>query len=357
MPSSAPLAVTTLSAAIICLGLLAYPGCKKASPVQEKAPSAQERVSLLHDGELEEMRATFAAIASENAAKSCTRPVLRAGTLLEGNADNDMVALLTEDGPMQACYTELDTLEASIEGEDGVLGLLRDSTRRARSLDDKAGRSPEQEAAIVALQESCSLLPDLLSKAVSHEDACSPYLPGRRGYAKLLLFLSLNKAAVLVSRKLAASGKRLEGVQLLLDTLRFGQDLSRGGTMVLEPMLASASHRMLRPEFDLQVEGLSVDELRGIEGELALLIQSHPHHSEYFNGERNYLAIYQAWPPLEAEGWKPPGGFAEEETGPIEQTEAGGPTKEEGAMFLWIAARDNAKLQHALCRTHRKRRD
>ncbi len=66
-------------------------------------PSA--RASLLNDGELEKMRTTFAAIASENAAKVCKRPPLRAGTVLQGNADEHMLALLAKDGAMESCYT------------------------------------------------------------------------------------------------------------------------------------------------------------------------------------------------------------------------------------------------------------
>jgi hypothetical protein len=310
---------------------------------------APERASLLNDGELEEMRTTFAAIASENAAKVCKRPPLRTSTILQGNADEHMLALLAKVGAMESCYTNLELLEASIEDEDGVLGLLLTPERRGRALNDNSELNPKQEAAIAALQETCGLLPEVMSRAVSHEDACSPYLPGRLGPGTLLPFIEISKAAVLVSRKLAQQGERLEAVQLLLDTLRFGQDLSRGGTSLLEPMLVYASHRIIRPEINLQFDALSLDELRLIDEELALLIASQPHYSEYFDGERNSVVLDMVWPSVEPPGWQPPGGYPYGQSRPPDLADLGGPTVEETAMLTWIVFRDNAKIRHEKC--------
>jgi hypothetical protein len=108
---------------------------------------------------------------------------------------------------------------------------------------------------------------------------------------------------------------------------------------------------MIRPELDLRFDELSLDELRVVEGELTLLLESQPHYTEYFNGERDNMVMQMVWPGLEASGWVPPGGYPFGQTGPMDLSEEpGGPTAQETAVFLWVVARDNAKLQKEQCK-------
>jgi hypothetical protein len=194
-------------ALLLCLGVLPQTGCKEKN---KDAPApAQDRPSLLTPGEIDETRKIFAAIAAENAGKSCIRPVLRDQPALAGKADTDMRALLAHDGVMRDCYSALRALEASLASEEDVLTWMRDTETQAQERGEQT-KLVEAKAAIAEIQEVCASLMAPLSKAVSHEDACSPYLPGRLGQGELLPFIALSKAAVLVSMQCSYSSTRCD---------------------------------------------------------------------------------------------------------------------------------------------------
>jgi hypothetical protein len=330
---------------VLCLGLFPNTGCKKKSSESED----KRNFSLVYEGELDKFRAALTAISKENAAKVCKRPLLRADTPIEGPADKDIIALLAEDGPMQACYSGLQDVESSIIFEEGILMAFQTKEGQARDLGDVSSLSSEIQASITALQESCDVFPALLAKAVSHEDACSPFLPGRKGQSLLISFMPVSKVALLKSRKLALAGRRLEAARLLLDTLRFGQDLSRGGTSLIEPMLAYAAHRNLRPELDRQLDSLCLEELKTIDGELALLEESHPHRFDYFEGDRNSMAIYMIWPGIEDQNWQPPGGDEEGRGSPPAREAGEDMHVDETAALGWVLMQESSSRLQELC--------
>jgi hypothetical protein len=258
----------------------------------------------------------FLAIAKSNASKSCPRPVLR-GEPLPGKAAEDIIAVVEAQGEADPCDKAFEHMEE--------IFLLEYCTDNSGAAEDGFPRRrlcaiPPWRPARGSLNRDvfdrdcaqCAPVLESLARAVAHEDACSPYLPGVRGvvggYGERLPRL----ASLIASSALdaAAEGKMQKAAESLLDLIRFSQDFRRGGTSMIEPMTAAhvspAAISALEQLLDRN-EPLGAPLLAQIDGELAALLASEPHLSESLEGFTATTALYTILPMVLGPRWTPPG--------------------------------------------------
>ncbi|MEZ4323388.1 MAG: hypothetical protein R3F61_38340 [Myxococcota bacterium] len=216
-----------------------------------------------------------------NETLSCVRPVLR-GAARPGPAMPDLLALWRPDdgGPVGSC---LEAVAASPRSW-GLAGQIPFHDGYAR---DRLGD-------LDAMHEVCAGLPAVLSAAVSHEDSCSPYLLGREAAPsgdRMLALTRMSTAIVIEARARALAGDPGGAMGVLLDGVRAGQDLGRGGPSLLVTLLgtsaandaATAGHRVLA------LEGWTDEALAAVDAELAALQESAVHPSVALEGEALFV--------------------------------------------------------------------
>ncbi len=178
-----------------------------------KAPTASARASAVS---VDEVRDRVDEVAKQGRARVCERPVIH-GPETPGRADDDIVSLFE------------------------------------RELDDAS-------------------LPAAVRRAISHRDACSPYLFGRReppttATPTLGNMFKFGKRLPTVTEQFASSADALAWV---VDAIRLGQDLGRGGGAMLPTTigaswateLVASSHELLerddwsRPQLDATAAAL-----------------------------------------------------------------------------------------------------
>jgi len=261
---------------------------------------------LITREEVAALEADLMAKVKENQERRCLRPVLR-GKPLPGNADADIVAV-AQGERFTECF---DAVRSDADALRSWLGL--------RSHDSGP------PAAVV---EACVGLPEAIGRAVRHEDACSPYLFGRRAVPALVSLLRASKALTMQVRVLADAGKGDEALALALDSLLFFQDLARGpGAPLIAAMLGTAASRVvvedgLRPVLSGASPALRVLERTALE--IDALLASEPGFCDFLPYERYGMALQLFLPVLKGKGWGPPGGFDELGT-PQDLPEGGAP--------------------------------
>jgi hypothetical protein len=289
----------------ICVVLVLGAGsaCKKAGDKGGEADK-DEKVQLVDDAERAEVIARVLKQASDNAARSCPRPVLREPAL-EGTADSDVIELIycssTKD-----CLAGVDEKRDAIEQAIRLPGADDGGLRTAVPL--RPGKWLTQDLADLA--DKCMHLPSKLSAAVSHTDACSPFLPGRKGDLNYLPTLHLAWATAVYSRTVAGR-KPGRAADIMLDYLRLSQDTARGGTSLIAGMIGFAALRIVLPDLLLTLASpkLTVDQLSSIKKQLVVLAASELSVTELFAGEGAYFGLFMLLPSLHEPGWIPPGGF------------------------------------------------
>jgi hypothetical protein len=156
------------------------------------------------------------------------------------------------------------------------------------------------------------------------------------------------KLAVDLVQKILAhlEGDDRRAFDLLLDGLRFDQDMDRGGVSWIMPMVSRAAdmHTLSTAAWLLGRPGpLGQDLLDEIDRELLRLVESEPHPSSFIQGDYNDMVIHVLMRSIKGDKWSPPGGWHEGEK-PAGQ-EAG--KEHESAHFKTLtmgadAADDNA---------------
>jgi hypothetical protein len=319
-------------------------GCSKPKPIR-----------IVDDAEIDAMRSAILGAAEANAHKKCLRAPLR-GEASAGPADQEMLSLLDREGTLGSCFAAVDRLDTDLsqksDSSNGIPELLQKLHDHESSSDGSFSLSPQEQEQFSAIVSSCKALPSMLSKAVSHENACSPYLPGRRPMgAALPEALRIAKGALVLSHTLAEAGEHLQGVQLLLDVVRFGHDLGRGGTSLVEPMLGVSMQSICTQELDGQLESLTPEELVTVETQLSALVATQPHPSVYQQALPAEFSLYYILPAFEPDDWTPPGGYPEGWERSNVMTGEPGSVERQGLVLTWIALTRSATELAELCPT------
>ena len=261
-------------------------GCKKK---EEEQP----RPRLVSEEELKEMRQELLRIVERNRAKQCPRPVLR-GEPLPGTAAEDIVAVVEGADDTRACHRALDeTSEMVFEALDHPEDYKPEGFPARMNRTAKPYSKPSQE--LLELEKTCAPVLSRLQKAVRHQDACSPYLPGLHDQPGYISAIRTSRFAATRARRMFAEGDPGQGFDLLLDVVRFGQDFGRGGTSLLETMIGVACARTVLPMLEHGLnrkKPLDPALLERVGKELGQLLETQPHPAEFLRGEMEAMATY-----------------------------------------------------------------
>ncbi len=314
---------------VAVLALTGFSGCGSGGSgdkdADERSPVFRDSLDRLSSKEQTKIIVKeFLDLAKKNQSKSCPRPVLR-GQPLPGTATGDIIAVVEpagEDDPCVAALSKERMAKLSNSYFDfdafsqngfpprrlGTVRPLRDSIAKREPIED--------------LLKACAPSMERIGKAVSHKNACSPYLPGvRRVDYSSKKYLRLDALVATSAIETTRKGETQNAVVSLLDLIRFGQDFHRGGTSILEPAIAIAGVcRRVVPVLEWLLnrrEPLGAPLLTLIDQELAALIATSPHPSKYLEGETVDLAVYTALPMLFGPQWSPPGEVVGESEDPL----------------------------------------
>jgi len=285
MEESMPVKIRPIALVFTTVTLLFASGCKKSEE--------ETRTRLVSEEELKEMKQELSKITERNRGKKCPRPVLR-GEPLPGTAAADIVAVVEGADDTRACHRALDeTSEMVYEGLDYPEDYKPEGFPARMNRTAKPYSPPSKE--LLELEKTCAPVLLRLQKAVKHEDACSPYLPGLHDQPGYVSAIRASRLAASMARRLLAEGDPGQGFDLLLDVVRFGQDFGRGGTSLLETMIGVACIRTVLPMLEHGLnrkQPLGPALLSRIEKELGQLLATQPHPAEYLRGEMEAMATY-----------------------------------------------------------------
>ena len=322
-------------------GLLVLGGCRRSEeapsrPTQTAPPSAA--AVLVPPEEVAQLRAAVMAAVEENRARHCPRPVLR-GEALPGPADEDIEAVTRSEDP-----AVLDCIRRVEAADDAIKAWIDDPEALDPVLEDVAAK--------------CIVLEPLVRRAVSHEDACSPYLAGRRGLPRLLTVVRAGKGLAVAALDLARRGETTRAVRLVLDWVRFTQDLARGdGAPLIAAAVGAASALPLAEKVLPRLVGgaqpPSAEVLAEAEEELFALLHTEPSFGSLLSYERVGMALQFLLPQLDGPGYEPPGGFDEDHTPPGDDVERGMPlpgiSEEQALLLTWVALERSWRASEAAC--------
>lgn len=308
-------------------------GAAGGSEPREAAQVTPGPEALVSEAELTPLQAALNAFVTESQARRCPVPPLR-GEARPGRADAAIEAILRPSTPELVACAEA-------------------AERHRDALAKQADGEPDPE--VLEVVEACDALDDAVHAAAAHEDACSPYLAGRRGLPKILRALALGRAVAARAQTHARAGRQEEALSLALDWLRVTQHLSRGpgapllaamaGNAAVDTMIQGVVAPLLGP-------GASATLAERAERELALLLDGEPRFADLLAYERYALPLQTVLPGLRGRGWEPPGGF-DEGGRPMEGGTLGaefpGVGEREALMLAWIAMDRNGERMTAAC--------
>jgi len=248
--------------------------------------------TVVPQADLEILEARLEETIAENRALRCPRPVLR-GAPIPGGGGHDLTLLVEGGAGLAECYAFLgDFGEVLFGPPDG---------------------SERQTGLVNRFTELCHGLPGALGRAIGHEDACSPYVPGRRGLPDLQVLM----LAIAGARQLAAltvlAGDPGVGARRFLDLIRLTQDLVRGGVPMVLAMRTSAVLREVTMNDLVQLVArpeVSPEDLAAMSEALGQLIASEPSFPRVIAADTTWLALEAGLPLLKPAGWEPPGGYS-----------------------------------------------
>jgi len=235
----------------------------EAGPGEPDPNDLASRFPLVTAAEIDAALHRVQALAEGNRTRSCPRPPLR-GRALPGSADDDVLALIDRSGALAPCYR-------AVVAHPGLAAELSDrATGAARPLD---GLVSALTAEVVS---SCGAVVGALERAVGHGDACGVFLPGRRASNDLPGVALLSNAVIARARMLARAGAPLAAARVLLDLVRLGQDLVRGGGGMVEEVLATRLAEWVLPQLVVILEspGMDAGGLARLSGEVDGLLAS-----------------------------------------------------------------------------------
>lgn len=279
--------------AALWIGLLALAGggCESDSDRKtDTGPSAAPEQARAR--ELKRLRDRYARAVADNRERSCPRPVLR-GEPLPGSAAADMRAVLEGDAETRPCLELLDGLAEKEPGWAGAIlhdGLpqTQPALVRCAAYARRPGAAAAGAETVERVVAACAPLVDRLRRAVGHGDACSPYRPGLECADDLLVRLRVARVVALTAHRLLAAGERRAAAELLLDGLRFGQDLTRGGACMLDAAMGVAMAEALVPVLELVLvmdDGADPALWLQLQRELERLAASEPPPAALLRGE------------------------------------------------------------------------
>jgi hypothetical protein len=285
-------------AVLVAIAVLAC-GCKrdedrKPEPAPTSPPTPlPDKLRLFTEAEITELETALMKRLDENAKRTCPRPVLH-GTPVPGPATPDMIALAEPTRELYACNSRITGLRAMASGDP-----------------DKA--EAEQAAYDVIAKDCGSTYEKAIAAIVSHEDACSPYQPGRKIDPT---FVSMLGGAKLIGAyaRLRAERDPVGAMWLLVDALRAYQDFTRGHVTLVTSMTCAAAYKMLvDPALAiLHSRALSQKDAEALAAAVDALFASEPPFGDTLLGERDHMGLYIGLARLRPKDWIPPGGTNDE---------------------------------------------
>jgi hypothetical protein len=270
---------------------------------------------LVTEAEIVAHEAALMGRVAETKTRTCKRPLLR-GQPLPGTAADDLHALAAPTGDLAACDARLAKL-----GDIKAAAAARDA--KFMAIVQECG--PRYEAALV--------------KAVSHEDACSPYQVGMLTAQSLTSTLRATRVLGVRAVDRAAAGDAAGGLWLVLDAMRFADDLARGHTTLLDLMVAvAATNNLADYAFDiLAAHPIAPEKASELSAAVGVLLAHQQSFADTFRGERDLMDLHYALAPLKPKEWVPPGGWPEgkdQRTGARGELLTKNPRDEHAIMFL-----------------------
>lgn len=258
-----------------------------------EVPDAGSRPRLVSQDEIRSLEQEIAGIEEHNRTRTCPRPVLR-GEPLPGRAADDILELFEAEGEIQACREAIEKNKQVLEE-----AFAWPKGHAPEGFPPRLNRTAKPQAEVAedtaSLEETCRPVIALIQRAARREDGCSPFLPGLRDKpSALVLAVRVARLAAVVARRAIAQGDVSQGFDLLLDTLMFCQDFSRGGTSLLETMVGtSAAMAPLAVMEQALNRSASLDPalLQRVKEELGRLIAGQPHPLVYLRGEKQAMDL------------------------------------------------------------------
>ena len=212
-------------------------GCKKEQ-------SEHSDRSWINEEEIAALKNKLSGIIEDNRSQTCPRAVLR-GEPIEGPAEQDMNNVIDLKGELSACSKLLadksEELEEILFYPEGKThpGYPDRSGLTSRRLDDPLTNTKD----VRDVEKACASIADRVDKAVSHRDACSPHRPAMGDtpleIPSYIYFLRGSKGAIVVAREMMSNGEVSNAVELVLNYIRLGQDITRGSRTLIAPMIAA----------------------------------------------------------------------------------------------------------------------
>lgn len=276
---------------IACLIPMFWASCKHS---EEPGPmTARSRV--VPDHLIGKVKAEAYQRFAHNQSASCERQVLR-GEPLPGKAFADQYAVQECAEDTKPCLD----LHRALSRDDVTL-LDKFVVRPAEVQNRYWGMSPlpksssKMDETVLGVVETCRPLIARIQRAVRHVDSCSLYLPGTNcnntHQTQLWALRSLAASALAA----AADGDDKRALEMILDGLRFSQDMVRGGVGLLAASASAAAASQTAPVLEAilnRKEPLPEELLNSVLGQLETLLNSEAHPSAMLQGE--YLTTVAA---------------------------------------------------------------
>jgi hypothetical protein len=285
--------------------------------------STGERPRFVSVAELEAIESRARSAATSFAAHSGGRPVLR-GTAIPGSGIADLISLVDGSPELAACEKFF-----GAEQSDGLVEYLWPPT--PAELPPRFGRVARPYGTVTdhplfrSAVEACSSAAMRLTRAVSHESAGSPYLPGRGpDPAHPIAILRVARGVACVARADVEAGRFAEAAALLLDGLRFLQDLERGGTNFFVAMMTAAGSLIVVSEIEAMLNAptpLGDALLADLDRELSALMATETPAGRFLQAEVLSGLLYRDLPQVRGTEWVPPGGWAASGPPPADEGE------------------------------------
>ncbi len=231
------------------------------------------KIQVCTEAETEQMRAEIEALVQANRVKRCPRPGLWDEAPTLGDAGASILKI--------------------IKGSENAACLQAAEGLKSKPKPEEVAAQVEAEAKV---KQACVALPKLIHKAVSHAEGCSPYLTGRNQFSEMMRVLSISKVVVVLAQAEVEAGRVEAAATLLLETIRFNQDLMRGGTSPILGMLAVATDGMLLHSLEPLLPQLKAERIKAA---LDCLIAHDPHFSEFLQADGVQIFYYDILPGID----------------------------------------------------------
>ncbi len=242
---------------------------------KSRAKPASDR--LVSDDELATLAADLSTRLAANRDRRCG-VVVAGHTPVDGPAGGELTLLMEPGGALAACARAVTDLGPRVR-----------ALSFGRALDDAEMMTPE----LAAVEARCAALPRAIEVAAARNDACSPYLPGRRMLPEHPGWDTLGVAAALIIRSRARAGDVVGALGLVRDVVRVSQDFARGGVDALTAATAAtpADYALAVAEAILGSPApLGAEAARELASQLTTLLGSEPHPSGLLAGDNLRLA-------------------------------------------------------------------